>query len=1037
MNQYSIAGEISGRKIVLAVGIGCLMVGLIGLLVWNYTSGLVETNRWVDHTEQVLTEIESVRADLRGVDRWALYYLVTGQPEQRQLFRRAVGSLWSHIDRLQQMTADNRERQAQLSRLKREVSHQVRALQAAVDGFRGSREASAVNSLPLTATTGEWSVIRRILDEIENREQLLLEHRRGNAAAAAGTTAVLSATLLLSCLCIFGGLIASLYRNGRMRQQGESQLRSALAELRNSEEMIRMLVAGVQDYAIFRLDPSGFIVSWNEGGERIKGYSAEEILGSHFSRFYTPEDVKAGEPEAALRRAAEVDRFEQEGWRVRKDGSRFWADTIITALRGENGRLRGFAKITRDITERRALEDSLKAARDQAVEASRFKSAFLAKMSHEIRTPMNGIIGMINILQRTDLDERQREFLTTVRDAANSLVAIVNDVLDFSKVEAGKLSLEVMEFRPVAVVESIGDLLSTQARQQNVSLMTFVSPDVPKVLLGDPGRLRQVLLNLATNAIKFAAHGQVLVKAQMDDGAGELPVVKFTVTDTGIGMSDEQRLRLFQPFVQGNDSARFGGTGLGLAISKSLVELMGGQISVESTPGHGSTFWFSVPFHCPKTETLRRPVGPNLTGLRVLVVDDEPLARDTIKSYLTSWNMHAAASSSAADGLAAMRQAYVDGEPFDLAIIDLVMPGKDGIELGRSVLQDPRIRDTKMILITACDAPGIGEQSMEHGFSCCLWKPVRQSQLLDCIATITNRSGPQPDAWQVAAWKADSVGRQADTVLVDTSKTVLVVEDNRVNQQVALLELKQLGLHADAVGNGQEAIEALKRASYGIVLMDCQMPEMDGYEATRKIREDEAQTGRHIPIIAMTAHAMAGDQDRCLEAGMDGYISKPIDNGRLVGILARWIPRFPVGKAEPAGGGAAAGPAGSDGDGEVEMDCQCPLIDYEYLKNEFGTGEALNLLRLFKSSCETLDKGIAAAAENRDTAALRSALHELKGCSSSLRAEKLHTLVVQVQLLVQQDDWDGLEGCMAKLRDVLTRTIDSVDDIIARQLDAD
>jgi PAS domain S-box-containing protein len=374
--------------------------------------------------------------------------------------------------------------------------------------------------------------------------------------------------------------------------------KDAEERLRKSEEMFRLLVLGVKDYAIVTLNTDGQVVSWNEGVQRIKGYSAEEVLGSHFSRFYTKEDIENGKPNMELAIAAREGRLEVEGWRVRKDQSLFRAHEVITALHDDAAKLVGFGKVTRDITSQREAEEALKAAKDQAELASRFKSEFLANMSHEIRTPMNGIIGITNILLRSSLADEQRQNLIILRDVGTSLLSVINDILDFSKVEAGKLTLESQAFEPLSLIEGIGDFFAAQARATNVNLITQIAPDLPNVIHGDAGRLRQVLMNLTSNAIKFSPNGEVLLKAYTSDYTANPIKIRFEVIDNGVGIAGEALGRIFNPFVQadGATNRKYGGTGLGLSISKRLVELMGGEIGVDSKLGQGATFWFAVPF---------------------------------------------------------------------------------------------------------------------------------------------------------------------------------------------------------------------------------------------------------------------------------------------------------------------------------------------------------------------------------------------------------------------------------------------------------
>jgi len=436
-----------------------------------------------------------------------------------------------------------------------------------------------------------------------------------------------------------------------------------------TDDNYRVFVSSVLDYAIIMLDVQGCVISWNEGAQRIKGYEQQEILGQHFSRFYLPEDIATGKPELELTTAAQMGRFEDIGWRLRKDGSRFWASVVITALKDHSGELRGFGKVTRDITERKLAEEALLAskqeleslnralvtARDQAQAASEFKSAFLANMSHEIRTPMNGILGMAELLLRSQLDENQRRYVSTINEAGNSLLSVINDILDFSKIEAGKLILDVAEFEPIRVVESVGELLTEQARKKNLTLLTFIDPAIPSLLRGDAGRLRQVLMNFAGNAIKFSDAGEILIRAALEHADGTRTTIRFSVTDSGIGLSEEEQEKLFEPFVQadGSMTRKSGGTGLGLSISKRLVELMSGEIGLHTVKNHGSTFWFKVPLEvvtAPEQHT--KTLLADLAGTRALVVDDEQSSRDIVHEYIISWGLRNGRASGGEDALA-------------------------------------------------------------------------------------------------------------------------------------------------------------------------------------------------------------------------------------------------------------------------------------------------------------------------------------------------------------------------------------------------
>ncbi|MBI4742023.1 MAG: response regulator [Betaproteobacteria bacterium] len=679
-------------------------------------------------------------------------------------------------------------------------------------------------------------------------------------------------------------LTRDINRMARALREDRSEREQIRAEIFVEKEKAQVTLNSIGD-AVITTDVGGAVEFLNPVAEEHTGWRLDDARGQPLRRVFnivneTTREVVVNPVEQAIAGNCIVG-LANHTVLIGRTGHEIGIEDSAAPIRDRNGKIIGAVLVFHDVSEKRRAEEAAKAALAAAEAASYAKSAFLANMSHEIRTPMNGVIGMTELLLDTELTDEQREFAEIVGASANSLLGLINDILDFSKIEAGKLDIESIDFDLRALLDDVSAMLALRADEKGLEFVNLVEPDVPDRICGDPGRLRQVLLNLAGNGIKFTGDGEVVVHVRPLTLRDKSVRLRFDVRDTGIGIPGDRVGALFDPFTQADISTtrRFGGTGLGLAICKRLVDLMGGEIGVDSVPGQGSTFWFSLPFgrHAGGVEALRPPAdgAAPLAGSRVLVVDDNATNRRLIELLLEGWQCAALCAAGAREALAILAGEHAAGRPVDAAIIDMNMPGTDGEELGRCIKSDPDWKDMPLAMLTSVAFRGDGKRLTDIGFDAYLTKPVRSDHLQAALAAALGQSRTGENAARRLITR--------HTLNEGVRRTrILLVEDNPANQKVALGFLSRFGYAADLATNGREALEALARTTYDLVLMDCQMPVMDGYEAARAIRAGAGGVlDPAVPVVAMTANAMEGDREKALAAGMDDYLTKPVDSQRL------------------------------------------------------------------------------------------------------------------------------------------------------------
>jgi PAS domain S-box-containing protein len=746
--------------------------------------------------------------------------------------------------------------------------------------------------------------------------------------------------------------------------------------------------------AIVTLDLNENIISCNPAFEQLFAYSRSEVLGKNLDKIISPI-----EPEEAIsftRQVKEGNTVHGYTTRYRKDGTPVEVE-VSGVLVSIGEKKVGILAIYHDITE-------LINAKRAAEAADKAKSEFLANMSHEIRTPMNGVIGMIELLKDTSLDNEQRDYLNAANESADSLMSLINEILDFAKIEAGQMTIENIDFDLRSMVEGVARTMAGRAETKGIEMVCMVNRDIPSRVKGDPTRLRQVLVNLVSNSIKFTAQGEIVIRAIVDEKKENETRLLFSITDTGIGIPRDRQKAIFERFVQLDSSStrKYGGTGLGLAISAELVKLMGGEIGVQSEPGQGSTFWFTITTFKPTEEGTRPLIIPvDLKMLPVLVIDDNQTNRTIISKIVTGFGCEVTQASSGNQALTALRTSSRKGKPFRLILLDMQMPEMDGEQVLKEIKLDPDLRKTSVVILTSMGYRGDAARLQSMGCAAYLLKPVRQKELFNTIIAVMGQQQISPPP------STSIITRHMLAEADHRENMILLAEDNAINQKLALRLLQKVGYTVDVVETGKQAVDAVQKKTYSLVLMDVQMPEMDGYDATRQIRNLPVAINS-VPIVAMTAHAMSGDREKCLQAGMNDYLSKPLNVDEVLSVVNKYVCQSQdAWKAEKQVPGAE----------EPQSKGVPPLYDIETALPRFGDSISTfyEFLGAFITHLKKSTYELENAISTQDAAKVHFLSHSIKGAAANFEISSIRQAAQDLETRAKEGNLVGANDFLAAI----------------------